>query len=108
MNGRKFDLSLVEQEEPDQQAVYQKLGPITLICRITDDTRAFGYPSVYRIDHDAIAAIACFTATYTGQAFNGELVEVSGMLEQSAQGLQQIVVGSSREAHGEHIRVIDA
>ncbi|MEC4748970.1 hypothetical protein [Methylomicrobium sp. Wu6] len=108
VNGRKFDLSLIEQEEPGRKAVYQKLGPITLICRIADDTRAFDYPSVYRIDHDSIAAIVCFTATYAGQAFNGERVEVSGMLEQNAQGVQQIVVGSSREAHGEHIKVIDA
>lgn len=108
VNGRKFDLSLIEHQETDNTGICQKLGPITLICRIADDTRAFDYPSVYRIEHRSIAAIVCFTATYTGQAGNGEWVEVSGMLEQNEQGAQQIVVGSSREARGEHIRVVDA
>jgi predicted nucleotidyltransferase len=109
VNGRKFDLSLIEQEDSSSgEDRYQKLEPVTLICRITDDTCAFDYPSVYRIDHGSIARIVCFTATYAGQACNGELVEVSGMLEQNAEGIRQIVVGSSREAHGEHIRVIDA
>jgi len=108
VNGRKFDLSLIEQDDAGITSVFQKLGPIMLRCRITDDTRAFDYPSVYRVDHDAVAAIVCFTATYVGQAFNGEWVEVSGMLERNAEGVQQIVVGSSREAYGEHIKVIDA
>ncbi|WP_024299842.1 hypothetical protein [Methylomicrobium lacus] len=108
VNGRKFDLSLIEPEDTGGQECYQKLEPITLICRITDDTRAFDYPSVYRIEHQAISSIVCFTATYTGQAVNGERVEVSGMLERNARGAQHIVVGSSREAHGEYIRVIDA
>ncbi|MGR8942163.1 MAG: hypothetical protein ACU83P_11300, partial [Gammaproteobacteria bacterium] len=107
VNGRKFDLSLIEHQEPDNTGAYQKLGPITLTCRIADDTRAFDYPAVYRIEHQSIAAIVCFTATYTGQAGKGEWVEVSGMLEQNEQGAQQIVVGSSREARGEHIRVVD-
>jgi predicted nucleotidyltransferase len=106
VNGRKFDLSLIEPYEPGRQERYRKLEPVTLICRVADATRAFDYPSVYRIEHETIAAIVCFTATYTGQAYAGELVEVSGMLEQNDRGIRQIVVGSSREAHGEHIRVI--
>ncbi|EIC31176.1 hypothetical protein [Methylomicrobium album] len=106
VNGRKFDLSWVEQNESDRPQRYQKLEPVTLTCRITDDEQAFGYPSVYRIEHDSIAAIVCFTATYAGQARKGETVEVAGMLERNAEGVRHIVVGSSREAHGEHIRVI--
>lgn len=106
VNGRKFDLSLIEPHEPGRQESYQKLEPVTLTCRIIDDTLAFDYPSVYRIDHDSAAAVVCFTATYTGQARAGELVEVSGMLERNAEGVRHIVVGSSREAHGEYIRAI--
>jgi predicted nucleotidyltransferase len=108
VNGRKFDLSLLELNGPDRQESYQKLEPVTLVCRITDAAQAFGYPSVYRIEHDAIAAIVCFTATYTGQALKGEWVEVAGMLERNTAGVLHIVVGSSREAHGEHIRVVHA
>lgn len=106
VNGRKFDLSLIEPNESSRQDSYQKLEPITLICRVTDDTQAFDYPSAYRIEHDSITAIVCFTATYAGQALKGEMVEVAGMLERNAEGVRHIVVGSSREAHGEHIRVI--
>jgi predicted nucleotidyltransferase len=106
VNGRKFDLSLLDSNGPIEQDSYQKLEPITLTCRITDDTQAFDYPAVYRIEHDAVAAIVCFTATYAGQAVSGERVEVAGMLERSAEGVLRIVVGSSREAHGEHIRVV--
>jgi len=79
-----------------------------LLCRIVDDTYAFDYPAVYQIDHETIGAIVCFTATYAGQAVTGEIVEVSGMLEEAELGVRHIVVGSSREAHGEHIRVVDA
>ena len=107
VNGRKFDLSLVEQWGAAKETGYQKIGPITLLCRVIDDTHVFDYPAIYRIEHDNIDRVLCFTATYTGQAFKGERIEVSGILEQNEQGFRQIVVGSSREAHGEHIKVID-
>ena len=75
-------------------------------CKITDDSLAFDYPAEFKIDHDEISAVVCFTATYTGQALNGETVEVSGLLEQTEQGDKRIVVGSSREADGEYIKVV--
>jgi hypothetical protein len=73
---------------------------------VVDDARAFDYPAEFKIDHKEISSIVSFTATYTGQAVSGEVVEVSGVLEQSEQGVKRIVVGSSREAHGEYIKVI--
>jgi predicted nucleotidyltransferase len=106
VNGRKFDLSLIEQNGSSKPELNKKLGPVTLRCRITDDSRAFDYPAVYRIASDSIGSIVCFTATYAGQAFNGEVVEVSGLLEEASDGSRHIVVGSSREAYGEHIMVI--
>ena len=63
-------------------------------------------PAEFKIAHDEFDAIVSFTATYTGQAVKGEIVEVSGVVEQSQQGVKRIVVGSSREAHGEYIKVI--
>ena len=107
INGRKFDLNLIEASVDAHPAMYRKCGAVTLQCRILDDSHGFDYPAVYKIEHETIAAIVCFTATYTGQAVNGETVEVSGILEQSEQG-SHIVVGSTREAHGEYIKVIDA
>ncbi len=48
----------------------------------------------------------CFTATYSGQAQTGEWIEVSGQLEETDKGYQQIIIGADREAKGEFIRVI--
>lgn len=106
-NGRKFDLNLIDAGTVLDSANLRKCGAITLQCRIVDDNRSFDYPAVYKIEHKTIDAIVCFTATYNGQAVDGEFVEVSGILEQTENGYQ-IVVGSTREAHGEYIKVIDA
>jgi uncharacterized protein len=114
INGRKFDLSCSHATCEDNDSMhsgmvnYQKCGVITLQCKIIDDTHAFDYPAEFKIDHEAFDAIVCFTATYTGQAIKGETVEVSGTVEQTQLGVKRIVVGSSREANGEYIRVIRA
>jgi hypothetical protein len=107
INGRKFDLNFIDHATNKNTVIYQKCGAIVLQCTIIDDTYGFDYPAEFKIDHDEIDAIVSFTATYTGQAINGETVEVSGTLEQSAHGVKRIVVGSSREAHGEYIKVIN-
>lgn len=106
INGRKFDLSFIDHCPRPEVINYQKCGAITLQCSVIDDFHAFDYPAEFKIDHQQISSIVSFTATYTGQAVSGEMVEVSGVLEQSEQGVKRIVVGSSREAHGEYIKVI--
>jgi len=106
INGRKFDLNFIDDSAGCKAVSYQKCGAVTLQCRVIDDTYAFDYPAEFKIDHQQIASVVSFTATYTGQAVSGELVEVAGVLEQSEQGVKRIVVGSSREAHGEYIKVI--
>ena len=108
INGRKFDLSFIDGLVRSESISYQKCGVITLQCKVVDDTHAFDYPAVFKIDHEYFDAIVSFTATYTGQAVKGETVEVSGIVEQTQQGVKRIVVGSSREAHGEYIKVIRA
>ena len=108
INGRKFDLSFIDGLVRSESISYQKCGVITLQCKVVDDTHAFDYPAEFKIDHEYFDAIVSFTATYTGQAVKGETVEVSGIVEQTQQGVKRIVVGSSREAHGEYIKVIRA
>jgi len=108
INGRKFDLNLIDESPRYEQVNYQKCGPITVQCRVIDDNRAFDYPAEFFIAHEDIRSVVSFTATYTGQAVSGEMVEVSGVLEQNEYGVKRIVVGSSREAHGEYIRVVRA
>ena len=106
INGRKFDLNFIDDSHRPDVTGYQKCGAITLQCTVIDDTHAFDYPAEFKIDHEEFDAIVSFTSTYTGQAVKGETVEVSGIVEQTQQGVKRIVVGSSREAHGEYIKVI--
>lgn len=106
INGRKFDLNFVDIETPSEQINYQKCGAITVQCKITEDKYGFDYPAIYSIDYENISKVVCFIATYTGQALVGETVTISGLLEQAKDGSKRIVVGSSREAPGEYIKVI--
>jgi predicted nucleotidyltransferase len=106
VNGRKFDLNFIDHTKYIKSVTYQKCGAITLQCKVSDDIYSFDYPAVFKIDHQDIDSIVCFTATYTGQALSGEMIEVSGVLEQSEDGVKRIVVGSSREAIGEYIKVV--
>jgi predicted nucleotidyltransferase len=108
INGRKFDLSFIDDLAHSEVTTYQKRGAITLQCLVIDDTHAFDYPAEFKVDHEEFDTIVSFTATYTGQAIKGEIVEVSGIVEQSQEGIRRIVVGSSREAHGEYIKVVRA
>lgn len=106
INGRKFDLNFIDDSARSETTGYQKQGAVTVRCRVTDDTHAFDYPAEFKIDHEHIHSVVSFTATYTGQAIKGEIVEISGIVEQTGQGIKRLVVGSSREAHGEYIKVI--
>lgn len=108
INGRKFDLTLVDVDRVSGPQHYHKHGAITLQCRVVDDRYGFDYPAEFLIEHERITSVVSFTATYTGQAQADELIEVSGMLEESEQGEFRIVVGADREAHGEYIKVIRA
>jgi uncharacterized protein len=108
INGRKFDLNFIDDSLRSESMSYQKCGSIKLQCAILEDKHAFDYPAEFKIDHAEFDAIVSFTATYTGQAVKGETVEVSGVAELTPQGLKRIVVGSSREAQGEYIKVIRA
>lgn len=106
INGRKFDLSCVTPAQADSSIAYQKYGAMILQTKVIDASRAFAYPAEFIIDHPSIKTVLCFTATYTGQAITGEIIEVSGLLEQAITGEQRIIVGSNREAKGEYIKVI--
>jgi uncharacterized protein len=106
INGRKFDLNLLSSGFNSKPTTYQKRGAMVLQSKIIEDARGFDYPAEYKIDHEKIDSVVSFTATYTGQAFNGELIEVSGSLEESEIGKLRIVIGASREAEGHYIKVI--
>ena len=105
LHGRRIDLSLVNIE-PQAEVFYQKQGAITVTAHVSDDRYSFDYPAIFYVNHPVLSSVVCFTATYNGQAQTGEWIEVAGQLEVAADGSQRVVVGSSREAVGEYIKVI--
>ncbi len=106
INGRKFDLSFVDPSISEENTTYTKLEPIKIQTLITDDTKAFDYPAAFGIDSLEAQSVVSYTATYTGQALVGERVEIAGLLERADNGQCRVVVGSSREAEGEYIKVL--
>ncbi len=106
INQRKFDLSFVGSCGSLDIIHFKKIGPVKIQALVTDDSRGFDYPAVLEIDDAQIQVVVSFTATYTGQAFTGEKVEIAGLLEQASNGCCRIVVGSTREAENEYIKVL--
>lgn len=105
-NQRKFDLSLLAPTANHNIRQFQKAGFVRIQADVIDDSLGFDYPAEFGISHSEIQSVLCFTATYTGQAKVGERIDVAGQLEIDDHGMQRIVVGSSREAIGEYIRVL--
>jgi len=108
VEGTKFDLALIAEGDalPGPPAAWRKTGQALIRARVLDDARAFDQPARYLVDHPDIAEILSFTHTYAGQAQTGEWIEAAGAVESSDDGRQRLVVGSSREAPGEFIRVL--
>lgn len=106
IDGTKFDLILVEDDREEDPRPWRKLGQKILQATVTDASAAFATPARYCLDHPEIPVALCFTATYLGQAKRGEKVEISGQVEISPDGERRMIVGASREAPGEYIRVI--
>lgn len=105
-NQRKFDLSLSLPTCAADGRRFQKAGFVRIQAEVVDDSHGFDYPAEFVINHLDIASVVCFTATYVGQAKQGERIEAAGQLEMDAQGRRRVVVGSTREAIGEFIRVL--
>jgi predicted nucleotidyltransferase len=106
IEGTKFDLTMVD-EAPDPEPVrWRKIGRATIRARVLDDSHTFDQPARYRLDHPHLSEVVSFTHTYVGQARAGERIEACGAVEESAAGFKRLVVGSSREAPGEYVRVL--
>lgn len=107
IDGSKFDIGMVclaNELEVDHRH-FMKRGSQVTRARVIDDRFAFDFPARYLIDNPRTPEIICFTHTYVGQAYQGELIEVAGTMECDNAGSCRIVVGSSREAIGEYIKV---
>jgi len=108
IEGTKFDIGMVclvnELEQDHSQ--YKKQGKRTIKARLIDDHRAFDFPAYYRVDDQDTPEVVSYTHTYVGQAKEGETIEVSGSVEcDITSGRCRLIVGSTREAEGEYIKV---
>lgn len=109
IDGSKFDIGMVclNDELDIEHRHFLKRGIKTIQCRVTDDSRAYDFPARYQVDNALTPEVISFTHTYVGQVEKGEFIEVCGALECDASGTCRIVVGSTREARGEYIKVVD-
>jgi len=107
ISHRKFDLNLLELSSEAESIDYQKKGMGLIQATVLDAQYGFDYPARFLIEHEQASEVVCYTATYTGQAEQGERIEVSGLWEISSTGQARILVGSSREAEGEYIKVLE-
>ena len=108
IDGIKFDIGMVclSDEVNEDNVRYQKQGSHTFIATVIDDYRAFDFPAVYEVDDELTPEIVSFTHTYVGQVKKDEKIEVSGAVERDViTGKCRLIVGSTREAEGEYIKV---
>ena len=108
ISGRsRIDLSLLPlaAESIAENGPFVKHGFTALTATVLDDQYSYDYPARYRVDHAGISEIVSYTATYTGQALAGETIEAAGHIEQDAAGKRRLLIGTSRAAANEYIRI---
>ena len=105
----KIDISAIPKngEKYKESGPYKKISKDEISSIVTNDTYAYDFPARYLINHNIIKEVVSYTATYTGQARKGEKIEAAGFIEQDRDGVYRLLVGTSREAKDEYIRVID-
>ena len=108
VNNTKVDISLIllPEEIIPENGPFTKRNSITLRTRIQDDRFIFDYPCRYGLEHDEFREAVSYTNTYMGQAYKGEYVEISGVVEIDTNGNKRVIVGTSREATGEYIKLL--
>ena len=105
----KVDISAIPKkgEKYEESGPYKKINKDEISSIVTNDTYAYDFPARYLINHNMIKEVVSYTATYTGQARKGEKIEAAGFVEEDRDGVYRLLVGTSREAKDEYIRVID-
>lgn len=103
----KVDISMIldTYERLQENGPYKKIGQDKIVSVVTEDSYAYDFPARYIIDHDIINEVVSYTATYIGQARRGEKIEAAGYVEQGSDGKKRLLVGTSREAKNEYIKV---
>jgi predicted nucleotidyltransferase len=104
VDGIYFDLLFARDWSQIQtHSPGKTLGRRRIVAKVRDAEFAFDSPAIYRLEHETVKEVFCYSHTYAGQVLPGETLEANGVLEESADGLR-LVVGTTREAKGEWIR----
>ncbi|NOZ76374.1 MAG: DNA polymerase subunit beta [Euryarchaeota archaeon] len=109
-----FDILMVRDWDEIQgvygEEAYIRGKEVKMVCTVTDAAYSFDSPSVYGVAarDRRVSEVVSFTHTYAGQAREGEKIEVQGYLEEvrGRRNTFRIVVGTTREAEGEYIKVV--
>jgi len=102
LDGIHFDLLFVGERAPVPEIKGTKMGTYTIRAIVTDSRYAFDYPACYFVDHPIVEAVLSFTHTFVGQAFEGEIIEARGTLE-NINGRIYLIVGTRRDTKEEYI-----
>ena len=108
IDGTKVDVSLVTTGTSRKVVRWRKVEKMEIRAEVTDDRETFDYPARFTIRHPEIPEIVSYTNTFTGQARRGETILACGWRERSEHGDLRLLVGTSREADGEFIKVVPA
>ncbi len=106
LSGTKVDIACVSHPSPWTVQRGRKLERRIIRSTVSDDTEAYLYPARFGITDPDVPHIISFNPTFTGQAEMGETVEASGWLEEIEGGSKRLVIGTSREASGEYLKVV--
>ena len=106
IGGTKVDVSLVTCDAADDLVGWRKVAQAEIRAEVRDDGAAFDYPARFGVAHPEVSEVVAYTNTFTGQARRGETILARGWKERSGGGDVRLVVGTSREAGGEFIRVL--
>ncbi len=111
IEGTIFDVLFVRDfdEIPERESKFKRIKKIKLRAKVIDASFACDSPAIYKIKSDIASEVVSYTHTYALQALEGETIEVCGYLEKAIEkDYYRIIVGTTREAEGEYIRVIQS
>lgn len=116
LGKRRFDLlsgRRIEEITGDfQDFTFKRLGEAHVECKVIDSSLGFDYPARYQVSNcnalcQNVREIVSFTHTYIDQVREGEVALCAGILEKVSgkEDYYRILIGSSREATGEFLKV---
>ena len=79
INNTKVDINLIlfPEETVQDTGPHQKQGMKVIEATVVDDSQSFDMPARYYLDDSELPELVCYTATYFGQAMQGEHIEAS-------------------------------